>query len=461
MPLSRNAAERAALTAILVTMVLALAKALVWLATGSLAVLSQTLDSVIDVVALSLVFFGVRFGSKPADQDHNYGHAKAENLVAFTQTLILAAIAVGIGVEAFRRLVGDPPEVSTPWYAFVILGASALIDILRVRSLLTASRQEGSEALKAGALNLAGDVGTAVVTLASLALVSTGFLRGDAIGGLVVAIAVLVAAIRLGKRSVDVLMDRAPESPVNLIAAAAGRVQGVAEIRRIRVRGAGENLFADVTVAARRSASLERAHDIAEDVEREITAVVPGADVVVHVEPATEAAGLVERVQAAASRTPGVYEIHNVQVHAVAEDVNEKLRVTLHAKVPSGTSLGEAHDISERVERSVVAELGEAARVDTHIEPLHLTALGRDVTASRGDLVDEIIAIAEREAQVIDCHEVVATQTDDHVAVVLHVTGRGDIALDDIHDASERIEGLVQRALPEVKSVLIHFEPNN
>jgi cation diffusion facilitator family transporter len=453
-----NPAERAALFAIAITVVLAIAKAGVWLATGSLAVLSQTLDSVIDVVALGLVFLGVRFASKPADRSHNYGHAKAENLVAFTQTLVLGVIAVGIAVEAASRL-NDPPEISTPWYAFAVLAGSAVVDVLRVRSLLSAARSESSDALAAGALNIAGDIGTAVVTLASLAFVSAGIERADAIGGFVVSIAVLFAAIRLGKRSADVLMDRAPENPLNLIAHAAARVPGVAETRRVRVRGSGGNLFADVTIGTRRSVSLERAHDIAEEVERNIARTLPGADVVVHVEPTSETAGLVERVQAAASRTPGVYEIHNVQVHAFGDEVDEKLRATLHAKVPSGTSLGEAHDISEQIERLVVAELGRGARVDTHIEPLHLTALGRDVTTDRGDLVDNIIAIAEREDDVIDCHEVIATQAEEGVNVVLHVTGKADLPLDRMHDGSDRIERAVREAYPEVTSVLIHFEP--
>ena len=459
MALTRNPAERAALMAVLVTFVLALVKGVLWVTTGSLAVLSQALDSVVDVVALGLVFFGVRFASKPADQSHNYGHAKAENLVAFTQTFILGAIAVGIAVEAIRRLGGEAPEVSTPWYAFAILGASALIDLLRVRSLLATSRQESSDALAAGALNLAGDIGTALVTLVSLLFVRSGIEGADSAGGLVVSALVLIAAVRLGKRSVDVLMDRAPENPMTLIADLASKVPGVAETRRVRVRGAGENLFADVTVAARRSASLERAHDIAEDVEREIEAALPGTDVVVHVEPAAETSSLIERVQAAASRTPGVYEIHNVQVLAFGDTADERLRVTLHAKVPSGTTLGEAHEISDRIERAVAGELGPDTRVDTHIEPLHLTSLGQDVTEGRADLVDDIIEIAEREADVVDCHEVIATLTGEHLAVVLHVTGKGDLPLDGIHDASERIEEAVKQAHPEIASVLIHFEP--
>jgi divalent metal cation (Fe/Co/Zn/Cd) transporter len=103
--------------------------------------------------------------------------------------------------------------------------------------------------------------------------------------------------------------------------------------------------------------------------------------------------------------------------------------------------------------------LGEGTRVDTHIEPLHLTTLGRDVTSSRGDLVDDIIGIAEREAIVVDCHEVIATQAREGLNVVLHVTGKGNLPLDHIHDASERIEQAVKDAHKEITSVLIHFEP--
>lgn len=458
MTLTRTPAERTALASVAITTTLALAKAAVWIATGSLTVLSQTLDSVVDVVALSLVFVGVRLAAKPADDSHNYGHAKAESLVAFTQTLILGAIVVGVAIEAIRR-IGDPTDVSTPWYAFAILGASAIIDLLRVRALLAVAREKHSEALAAGALNLAGDIGTAVVALASLALVRAGIEGADAVGSLAVCVVVVVAAVRLGRRSVDVLMDRSPESPTNVIAAAASRVRGVAETRRVRVRGSGSHLFADVTIATRRSVSLERAHDIAEEVERSIEQALPGTDVVVHVEPAEETAGLVERAQASASRTPGVYEIHNVQVHAFGDAADERLRVTLHAKVPSGTSLGEAHDISEQIERAVAAELGANTRVDTHIEPLHLTSLGRDVTSDRGDLVDEIIAIAEVEEDVLDCHEVIATQAEDGLNVVLHVNGKNDLPLDNIHAASERIEKAIVAAYPDITSVLIHFEP--
>jgi cation diffusion facilitator family transporter len=455
---TRAPAGRAAGAALAVTVLLAGAKVAVWALTGSLAVLSQALDSIIDVVALAVVFVGVRVAGKPADTSHHYGHAKAENLVAFTQTVLLGLIVVAIVVEGLARLLTGSPEVDAPWYAIALLGASTTIDILRARVLAVAARIHRSDALKAGALNIATDVGTALVALVSLIAVRADVEGADALGALIVAGAVSVAAFRLGKRSVDVLMDRAPGSGVDEIQAAATRASGVAETRRVRVRGAGDQLFADVTVAAGRTASLERAHDIAENVEREIARVVPGADVVVHVEP-VPTAGLVERVQAAASRAEGVHEVHNVLVHAFNDAGRRKLHVTLHAKIQPETSLDQAHELSDRIEEAVASELGTDVRVDTHIEPLETTHPGRDVTQDRQDVVGSVRALAGKERDVLDSHEVIVTSAEGRLTVVAHVHGRGDLPLTRMHDASERIEDALRARHPEVGPVLIHFEP--
>ena len=452
-------AERAALLALAVTAVLAVAKVAVWAATDSLVVLSQALDSALDIVALGLLFVAVRLARKPADESHHYGHAKAENLVAFVQTLFLGVVVVGVGVEAVSRLSSSSPPPNVPWYSIALLLVSAGADSVRVVILRGAARLEGSDALRAGALNIATDIGTAVVALGSLLLVHAGVRDADSIGSLIVVGAVAIAAVRLGKRSVDVLMDRAPEAPRDAIERAVTDAAGVAETRRVRVRSAGNQLFADVTVAAGRTASLERAHDIAESVEREIEKAVPGTDVVVHVEPVSETTGLVERVQAAASRLPGVHEVHNVVVHAFDEQGRRKLHVTLHAKVSPGMSLEAAHELSERVEDAVVEELGPDVRVDSHMEPLPTAEFGRDVTPERTEIVEAVRAAALAEPDVVDCHEVLVTSTAGALSVVAHVRGRADLPLTRIHDASERIETTLRTGYPDLSQVVIHFEP--
>jgi cation diffusion facilitator family transporter len=454
-----GAAPKVVLLALGVTALLGLLKLFAWLQTSSLALLSQTVDSGLDLVALVLLYFAVRVAGRPADESHHYGHAKAENLAAFAQMVVLTMVVAGIGWEAVVRLAGEAPQVDAPGYALALLGLSIVVDAVRVALLRRTAEAEGSDALRAGALNFVTDIGTAVVALVSLLLVRIGIERADAVGGLLVGAAVLLAAWKLARRSVDVLMDRAPGDPVEVITAAAGRAPGVAETRRVRVRSGGKQLFADVTVAAGRTSSLERAHDIAEGVEREIARVLPGSDVVVHVEPTSESSSYVERAQAAASRAEGVHEVHNVNVHAFRESRRERLHVTLHAKVGALTSLGEAHELSDEIERAVVAELGEGARVDTHLEPLETTAFGTDVTQQRPDVVSTVRAIAEGEGDVLDCHEVLVTGAAGKLSVTAHVRGRADLPLARMHAASERIELSIRKQVPEAGTVLIHFEP--
>lgn len=452
-------AERAALIALLITCALSAAKIAAWVATGSLVLLSQAFDSLLDAVLLGVVFWGLRIASKPADAEHQYGHAKAENLVAYTQTLALAALVAAIGIEAVRRLAQPAAPIDAPAYALGLLAGSAVVDIWRVRLLAAAARDEDSDALRAGALNFLTDIGTAVVAIVSLVLVRGGVEDADAIGALIVVSAVVVGAVRVGKRSIDVLMDRAPQAPQQLIARAVAGASGVSEARRVRVRTSGRQVFADVTVAAGRTTSLQRAHDISEEVERAIEKVSPGADVVVHVEPASETSGLVERVQAAASRVEGVNEVHNVLVHAFSDGGVTKLHATLHAKIEPGTSLAEAHDLSDRIEGAVGREIGPNLRVDTHIEPLEPTTYGRDVTAEHAALADDVTRLALEEPDVVDCHEVLVTSAEGELSIVVHVRGRKELPLVRMHDASQRIEKAIHAAHPRVGAVLIHFEP--
>ncbi|MDQ3646294.1 MAG: cation-efflux pump [Actinomycetota bacterium] len=450
-------AARVAGVALAVTVVLTIAKLVVWSLTSSLAVLSQALDSVLDILALSLVTVGIRIARRPADEKHQYGHGKAENLVAFTQTLLLGAVVITVAWAAIGKLGPEPSDAEAPWFSFALLGASAVIDLARVAVMTRVARAERSEALRAGALNLATDVGTALVVLLSLVLVRAGVDDADAIGALAVAVAVAVAAVRLGLRSVDVLMDTASRRTADEIALAAARAPGVAETRRVRVRGY-DQLFADVIVAAGGTSSLERAHAISEDVEREIARVLPGTDVIVHVEPASSR-GLVERVQAAASRVDGVSEIHNVLVHAFQEHGENKLHATLHAKVEPGTPLQEAHAISDLLEDAIADELGRDVRVDTHLEPRDQSVAGIDVTAQRADLVAAVQRAAADQPDVIDCHEVVLIAAGERLSVVAHVHARGDLPLERIHEASVKIEKKLHADHQEISDVVIHFEP--
>ena len=451
--------ERAVLWALIVSALLAVAKLLVWALTSSLVVLSQALDSILDVVILILLFVSLRVAAKPADESHHYGHGKAENLAALLQTIFLTLVLAAVAKEAIDRLIHHPPETNAPWYAIALLGGSLVIDVFRVRLLTSAARHENSEALRAGALNMSGDVATAIVALLALGLVRAGVTEADALGSLVVSAGVAAASFRVVKRSVDVLMDRAPAARAEMITEAARQVPGVTETRRVRTRGSDKELFVDVTVATSPTTSLERAHDVAEGVEKAIIRVAPGSDVVVHVEPGRKGSDLMERVLGAANRVEGIQEVHNVLIQESINGRSKSLHVTLHAKAGPGALLQDAHQMSDLVETAVLEELGPGVRVDTHIEPLQPSEPGRDVTGERTDVVRTLRRLALEQPAVVGCHDVLITSVHGHLSVVAHVTGQENLPLDQIHEASRVIERGLRVIHPEVGPVLIHFEP--
>jgi divalent metal cation (Fe/Co/Zn/Cd) transporter len=321
--------------------------------------------------------------------------------------------------------------------------------------LRRAAQRLRSPALEADALHFTADLLTSFAVLVGLAFVRLGHPEGDAVASLLIAGYVAVSSIRMGRRSLDALMDRAPTGATERVEQAARSVTGVEEVRRIRLRSAGGPLQADVVVAISRTLPLEAAHDLTEDIERAVRAVEPDADVVVHVEPLANETAVSQSVLAIAARDPRVHEVHSVFVAARPEG----LHISLHVRFPGSMSLAAAHDIAEELEGAIGDEIHGVARVDTHLEPLEPSATGADATARHAALVAEAKALAEREAEVHDCHEVVVTDCEGLLSLVMHCAAAPGLSVRAVHQASTRIETEVYGRWPEVERVTVHFEP--
>ena len=176
---------------------------------------------------------------------------------------------------------------------------------------------------------------------------------------------VLLAASRLIKVNVDVLMDRAPLVAEAAARDAIGAIQPAVELRRLRMRSAGGRQFADVVIGVSPSAAVGQGHAAADAVEAAVERALPNADVVVHVEP-TEDATVRERAHAAALALPRIREVHNLAL----VDVDGRTELSLHVKLPGDLSLDEAHEIAEQLEAAICAAVPEIAGVQTHLEPL-------------------------------------------------------------------------------------------
>src|SRR6267142_4329892 len=373
--------ERVMLGSVFIGVALVLGKLVVGLLTGSLGILSEAVHSIFDLAASTFTLVAVRTARKPADREHPYGHGRAENLAAFTEGALLMITALGISFEAIRRLVEGGPPVNPAVYAFALLIGTLFIESGRAVVLRRVGRLASSEAMLADATDRVADVLATVGVLAGLVGIRMGFTWADSAAALLVAGIIFRAAARVAWRSGDILIDRSAAGAEKQLRAAIGDVEGVREVRSVRVRRSGPNLIGDVNIATRRMLSVEGAGALADEFKRTAYSVLPTLDLSVLVEGQAMQGDLVERIHAAAARNGGVRDLHNVTVEREADG---SLHLSMHAKLPGDMSLATAALASADLEKTLRDELPNATRVDIHLEPMEPQVVrGEDVTTRR------------------------------------------------------------------------------
>jgi cation diffusion facilitator family transporter len=451
-----RARRQAALLSVAAAVVLVAVKLVTGLATGSLAFVAEAVHSGTDLVAALLTLFAVRVAIRPPDREHQYGHGKAEHLAALGESSFLVLASLLIAFESIRRLSdGDTHDVETAWWAFTVLAVVIAIDAWRALASRRAARRHRSAAFAANALHFGSDLAGSLAVLTGLVFVAAGEPRADAVAALFVAVLVVIAAVRLARQSVDVLMDRAAVDAGERIRAALEQLP--VELRRARVRHAAGRHFADLVVAVPSDAGVTQAHAVADEVEEVVERALGGADVVVHVEPSEPSGGLRERATAAASSVPEVREVHNVRAMHLADG----FELSLHVKLPRELSLTEAHDVVERLEARVRAEVPELRRVHTHIEPLARTDWARKPAS--GDTATERAAIEDTVRRVTGGNPSSVSFRDGERGRIALVTISlpGDQPLPSAHRHAGAIEEAVRERCPTLADVIVHTEPAN
>lgn len=446
-----NAQRRTALISVLAAAALVAVKLGAGLGAHSLGLISEALHSGTDLVAALLTFFAVGVAVRPADVGHQYGHGKAEHLSALAEGAILVAASVLIAWRAISQLVGTTQtRVEATWYAFLVIGVVIVVDASRTFVSTRGARRYGSAALQANALHFGSDLVGSVAVLVGLLLVHAGYARADSVAALFVSVLVLVAAARLMRRNVDVLMDRAPLAAEESARAAIARITPTVDLRRLRMRQSGNRQFADVVIGISPGAAVGQGHEAADRVEAAVHEALPGSDVVVHVEPLRESA-LRERAHAAALAVPQVREVHNVNVL----DVGGRTEVSLHLKLPGELSLEEAHEVATAVESAIVARAPEVDAVQTHLEPLAEEALGRAVDDADRDsvarVVREVTGSAPRELRFL--------HTNGGLLAYLTLALDPGTPLAEAHALASEVEERLRRERSDITDVVVHTEP--
>jgi cation diffusion facilitator family transporter len=267
-------------------------KMLAWWLTGSVALLSDGLESLTNVVAAFIAFFVIRYAQKPADHDHPFGHHKAEYLSAVTEGVMIVVAALLIVQEAVGHL-GNPQPMQTPVLGLAINFVAGAINAVWAVTLIRVGRTYRSPALTADGQHVMSDVYTSVGVLIGLLLaIGSGYPIFDPVLAILVAINILYQGWKVISHSIDGLMDKAvpPEEEAVIKDAIAKNAEGSLGVHDLKTRTAGAVTFVDFHMVVPAAMPVREAHRICDRLEDAIRAIHAGSEITIHVEPEGEKA---------------------------------------------------------------------------------------------------------------------------------------------------------------------------
>src|SRR5882672_1781289 len=447
--------SRVAAISIFASAGMAAAKFAVGIAIGSLALISEALHSSVDLVATVITWIVVKVSDRPADEEHHYGHGKIESLSALGVIAMLYVLAGGIVVQAWSHLRDGAPPPTLSAVPFVVLVVDIAVNFWRARALHRTARDTRSQALEADALHFASDVFGSSAVIIGLALSGFGYAWGDAAAAIGVAVLISVLGLRLGRSTIETLLDRAPEGAAAKAAAAIRAVLGVIDVERLRVRMVGSTHFIDAIVQVPRTWPIDRIEEIKRKAQNAVTRALGEADLTFTAVPvARNNESVRERIMVIA-RNSGL-AIHHVTVH----DLGGKLTVSIDLEVDGAMTLIAAHDIAHDLERNIRDEFGEDVEVDTHIEPLEPELpFGTDAAPDRIETIRAALSRFAADTEIRDVHNVRVRDTEAGEIVNFHCRAAPSMSVIKVHENVDEIERALRRAFPTVKRVISHAEP--
>ncbi len=444
-----------ALASLMASIGLTIGKFAVGIATGSLGVLSEAVHSLLDVGATGITLAAVHISDKPADSDHHYGHGKVESVTALIETGLLFLTCAWIVYEAVQRLLAGHGDVDVTWWAVGVIAASIVVDFNRARALKRVADETRSEALAADALHFSSDMLSSGAVLIGLAATWAGYPAADALAALAVAVFVALAGYRLGRQTVDTLIDTAPAGAVETIETIAEETPGVLALTRARIRHVGNVTFVDADVNVRRTLPFDQVQGIKARFVDAVNVAFPDADVSLTAHPvALDDETVFDKVMLIA-RQRGM-AIH----HLTVQHVEDRLSVSLDLELDDRMAYGEAHDIATDLENAIGVELGEDVEVESHIEPAHFSGLeGQDASPATHADVERHLADLAAAGRISNIHDVRVRENDHGLFVTFHCCVGRELTVEAVHDAVDDVERNFRERMPEVRRVVAHAEP--
>ncbi len=491
---------KVALISIIASASLALFKFVIAQMTGSLAILSEALHSGLDIMAAIMTLYAIRMVIRPPDLEHPYGYAKFESLTSLAETILLFVAAGWIFYDGFQRIFFIHSEPEITFFSFAVMIVSILVDYSRSKTLYRIAHKYGSQALEADALHFKTDMLTSGVVLVGLVVVYLfGISNADSYAAIIVAGVIVYTSLGLGRRTLDVLLDKAPKGIQGQILESITGFEGVKNVHSVRVRKVSSETFVDLHIEVPRIYTHDKAHKIATNVENKIrNEILPNSDVVVHVDAIEDnlTETIKDKIMLIATNYPAIKNVHSLylstpndqNIDSIKKNKsnalslrNESNRMFLHlyldVQIDSILDLKTAHDIVDDFERKIKEEISSIKNITTHIETEAdiESSIGKEETIIDQSFINKIKNIALSVDGVSDCKDIALVFAGNEVHITLtiklnslYIKADSDVNKDDFNNnklsvvLAHKIATNLQNKILEntdATRVVIHTEP--
>jgi len=423
------------------------------LISNSLALITDSIHALLDSVVTIILLLAARMAIKPPDAEHTYGHGKIESLGGLIGGIAILLIACFFIYESIHRLQSPPPNILPGLFAIIAGLYTIGIDIFRIALLRRSIKKMGGAILKADFYHAFMDLGSTLVAIAGIALASYGLYYGDFVAALVLGGLLAALSVKLIYKTAMDLTDIISPELVKNVREIAIATTGVIDADPILMRRSGDTIFADITISLRGDSSFDKAHEISNNVEKNIKNKISNAAVTIHFEPNWKDVPLDAKILDIVKNVEGVKGVHNVSTHKT----NGKIFSNLHVMVDREINLSSAHKISEIVEQKIQDNIPQIEHATIHLEPF--VQIPENLNLEDKVTEEKIKKMLEKYSEIKKIGRIISLNFENILKIDIDCSFDKELSIEKVHDLTSEIEHVIRA---EIKNsvITIHPEPN-
>ena len=423
------------------------------LVSNSLALITDSIHALLDSVVTLVLLLAARMAIKPPDAEHTYGHGKIESLGGLIGGIAIFLIACFFIYESINRLQSPPPSILPGLFAIIGGLYTIGVDIFRIILLRNSIKKIGGTTLKADFYHAFMDLGSTLVAIIGIVLVSYGLYHGDFVAALILGGLLAVLSVKLVYKTAMDLTDIISPELVKTVREISVSTDGVINAEPILMRRSGDTIFADVTISLRGDTSFDKAHEISSSVEKNIKNKIPNASITIHFEPNWQDVPLDAKILEIAQSVDGVKGVHNVSTHKS----KGKTYSDLHVMVDREINLNSAHKISDIIEQKIQDNIPEIEHATIHLEPF--LTIPEKFNAEDKITEKRIKTILEKYPEIKKIGRIVSLNFENILKIDIDCSFDKELSIEKVHDLTSEIESIIREEIQNAV-ITIHPEPD-